>query len=847
MRGVQKCTRGCSTLRGRKRLPLCCIKLDTATDPCMGSGHILVYAFDVLMQIYESEGYNPRDAAKLVLEKNIYGLDIDRRAYQLAYFSLMMKARQYNRRIFTESVKPQVFHPVGFPDGEEYGSLVKVDVLPPQPVEKKGQLSLEDISNNFQLNAWNFKRLLSQKYDVVVTNPPYMGGKGQSAKTSEYLKANYPYTKSDTFSAFIERCGQMAKPTGYVGMFTPYVWMFIQSYEKLRNMLYQTKDIVTLIQFEYSAFEEATVPVCTFVLRNGKTGTTGEYLRLVDYRGGMEVQRVKTLEAIANQQCGYRYTATAESFLKIPGCPVAYWVGEKMLRAFEHPQLGELVPTKKGLDTGENDKFLRYWFEISRSIFGIGYANSKEFTTAKMKWAPHDKGGEFRRWYGNKEWVINWENNGFALRNSRANLRSEKLYFTNAITWSSLSSGKISFRFSDYGAISNTAGSSLYPTKEITYYYLGLLNTNVAQLLIDVISPTLNYSAGPISQTPIVVREDKKSAIDELVKANIAISRTDWDSFETSWDFSRHPLISGENTIESAITKWKNEAQERFDTLKANEEELNSIFINIYGLQDELTQDVEDKDVTVRRAVLGRDIRSLISYAVGCMFGRYSLDTEGLAYAGCDWDEVKYHSFIPDKDNILPICDDEYVDDDILARFVDFIRAVYGAETLEENLKFIADALGGKDTPRAVIRNYFLNDFFKDHLKIYQKRPIYWQFDSGKKNGFKALIYMHRYDENTIGNLRIDYLHKMQRIYENEIGRMQDAIENSKDAREVTAATKRKEKLVKQLQETKEYDEKIAHLALARTSIDLDDGVKVNYEKVQTDRDGKKHDVLAKI
>ncbi len=824
-------------------------------DPCMGSGHILVYAFDVLMQIYESEGYNPRDAAKLVLEKNIYGLDIDRRAYQLAYFSLMMKARQYNRRIFTESVKPQVFHPVGFPDGEEYGSLVKVDILPPQPVEKKGQLSLEDISNNFQLNAWNFKRLLSQKYDVVVTNPPYMGGKGQSAKTSEYLKANYPYTKSDTFSAFIERCGQMAKPTGYVGMFTPYVWMFIQSYEKLRNMLYQTKDIVTLIQFEYSAFEEATVPVCTFVLRNGKTGTTGEYLRLVDYRGGMEVQRVKTLEAIANQQCGYRYTATAESFLKIPGSPVAYWVSENFIRAFEKGKTIEsLANVPKGLSTGNVDRFMRLWHEVNYRKIDFSSTSCDESQKGGHKWFPYAKGGAYRRWNGNLEHVVNWENNGYEVKNfvddngkQRSRPQNTMYYFKKGITYSAITSSTYSVRFLDK-CIFGGGGDSIQPkNSDNLYLIMAFLNSNVAQKYLNVISPTMNFEVGHIKRLPLIVDKSYKLQIEPLVQENIDLSKTDWDGYETSWDFKRHPLICGERTVATAFGKWEQEAAERFDTLKANEEELNRIFIDIYGLQDEIDAIVDDKDVTVRRADLGREIRSLISYAVGCMFGRYSLDVEGLAYAGGDWDSSNYKSFIPDKDNILPICDDEYVDDDILARFVDFIRAVYGAETLEENLKFIADALGGKDTPRAVIRNYFLNDFFKNHLKIYQKRPIYWQFDSGKKNGFKALIYMHRYDENTIGNLRIDYLHRMQRIYENEIARMQDAIENSKDAREVTAATKRKEKLVKQLQETKEYDEKIAHLALARTSIDLDDGVKVNYEKVQTDRDGKKLDVLAKI
>lgn len=802
-------------------------------DPCMGSGHILVYAFDVLMQIYESVGVSPREAAKLILEKNIYGLDIDRRAYQLAYFSLMMKARQYNRRIFTDGAKPQVYYPAGFPDGEEYGSLVKVDRLDPMPeLPKEQQMTLFDGSYDVKLNAWNFKRLLAQKYDVVVTNPPYMGGSGMSAKLSDFVKKYYPDSKSDMFSAFIERGLEWIKPTGYSCMVTMQSWMFLSSFETMRKKILSTQTITNLLHMENM--------VMGIAFGTAVANLYGQHI--ADYKGQYSYMTMKDIDddeptvfpTAHKRNC----TASTENFEKIPGSPVAYWVGEKVLRAFEHPQLGELVPTKKGLDTGENDKFLRYWFEISRSIFGIGYANSKEFSTAKMKWAPHDKGGEFCRWYGNKEWVINWENNGFALHNSRANLRSEKLYFTNAITWSSLSSGKISFRFSDYGAISNTAGSSLYPTKEITYYYLGLLNTNVAQLLIDVISPTLNYSAGPISQTPIAFREDKKSAIDDLVKANITISRTDWDAFETSWDFKRHPLLCCERTVETAFGKWESEAAERFNTLKANEVELNRIFIDIYGLQDELTPEVEDKDVTVRLADLKRDIRSLISYAVGCMFGRYSLDTDGLAYAGGNWDAGKYRSFIPDKDNILPICDDEYFDDDILGRFVDFVREVYGAETLEENLKFIADALGGKGTPREIIRNYFLNDFYKDHCKLYQKRPIYWLFDSGKKNGFKSLVYLHRYQSDLLAKLRTDYVHEQQERYRTQLSHIAAAL-NTATGSERARLLKQQNKLSEQLKEITTFEEKVHHLADQNIEIDLDDGVKKNYEIFT--------DVLAKI
>lgn len=855
-------------------------------DPCMGSGHILVYAFDVLMQIYSAQGYSERDAAKLIVEKNLWGLDIDRRAYQLAYFAVMMKARQYNRRILTSGIKPNLFviddNRALTPeiieyiaDGDskmaadlrsisddltnarEYGSIINV-----QPVDFNGLIERIGIiaeSDELNLIAMENKRIvcekilplvkqaqtLSQKYDVVCTNPPYMGGSGMNNQLSDYVKGNYFEYKSDLFSVSIIKCMNLTKKNGFAGFLSPYVWMFIQSYEQLRKYMYSKCSIETLIQFEYSAFAEATVPICTFVLGNRQISKNGCYFRLTDFRGGMEVQREKTLEAIKNHNCGFYYESNPKNFSKIPGMPVAYWVSEKVYSDFQNTLLGDIAPTKKGLDTGNNDRFLRYWFEINYNKLGIDFSSSIDFTNSTMKWAPHDKGGEYRRWYGNKEWVINWENDGCELRNSKANLRSERFYFHNAITWCSLSSGKISFRYSDYGAISNTAGSSLYPNEKMTNNLLGLLNTKVAQYLLDIVSPTLNYSAGQVSLIPIVL--SRNSNENEYVKDNINLSKEDWDSFETSWDFKTHPLIKPVPLISESFAQWSDECEKRFTRLKSNEEELNRIFIDIYGLQDELTPEVEDKDVTVRRADLTRDIKSLVSYAVGCMFGRYSLDVEGLAYAGGEWDGSKYKTFIPDPDNCIPVTDEEYFRDDIVVRFVDFIRTVYGADTLEENLTFIADALGTRgNTSRERIRNYFLNDFIKDHIKMYQKRPIYWMFDSGKQNGFRALVYMHRWNADTTGNVRVEYLHKLQRIYENEIRQAQDVAETG-SGREVSAAQKRIEKLTKQLKETHDFDEKIAHLALSRIDIDLDDGVKVNYEKVQTGDDGKKIEVLTKI
>ena len=492
--------------------------------------------------------------------------------------------------------------------------------------------------------------------------------------------------------------------------------------------------------------------------------------------------------------------------------------------------------------------FLRFWYEIN---------NEKQFIPKECplidddfkqkKWFPYNKGGNYRKWYGNNSYVLNWEYDGLKLKAFKgSNLRNKDYYFKKGITWSTVTSKESSFRYFEYGFLFDNGGSCLFANEKL-FFIQGLLNSIISKEILN-IQPTINNQPGTIGLIPVI--EPKSiSEIENKVNTNIEISKKDWDSFETSWDFKTHPLIEFKsNNIENSYNNWAEFTEKQFHQLKANEEELNRIFIDIYGLQDELTPEVEDKDVTIRKADKERDIKSFISYAVGCMLGRYSLDVEGLAYAGGEWDSSKYKTFIPDSDNCIPITDEEYFDDDIVGRFVEFVKIVFGEKTLEENLKFIADALGTKGkTSREVIRNYFLKDFIKDHNKIYQKRPIYWMFDSGKQNGFKALVYMHRWNADTIGNMRIEYLHRMQRVYEKEIIRMQDIIDTSDNNKAIKDATKAKEKLQKQLKEAKDYDEKVAHLALSRIDIDLDDGVKVNYEKVQTANDGKKLDILAKI
>ncbi len=892
-------------------------------DPCMGSGHILVYAFDVFMQIYENAGWSQRDAAQSIIQNNIYGLDIDDRAAQLSYFAVLMKARQYDRRILTREIEPNVYavqesnginrgqlkyFGAGLGeeekktalmqmerllntlnDAKEYGSLLNVEDYDWELLEKfventdtESQISFD--TYGLEETAEQLKRLIrigkvmAQKYEVVATNPPYAGIGKMDDNLNMYLKDNYFDFKSDLFSAFVVKASQMVITCGFCAFLTPYVWMFIQSYEKMRQLLINEKIIESLIQFEYSAFEEATVPICTFVFRNKYIYKNGNYIRLTDFRGGMEVQKNKVIEAIENHLCGYYFEQKAEQYAKIPGTPIAYWATNTIIDAFQEKKLSELGQIAQGLITGDTSRFTRLWFEVERAKFQFDAIDSENVIENCIKWVPYNKGGMYRKWYGNNDYVVNWENDGYEIKNftdENGKLRSRPqgsdFYFKDIITWTKISSSKISFRHKEAGHISSEAGMTIYVPVDIRRYILGFCNSKVADSILQMLSPTLNYELGDIGKLPIVIDMNQKDTINNIVINNEKISKQDWDQFEVSWSFNRNPLVSiishnrvifddlTDIDLAECYTCWENECNERFNQLKANEEELNRIFIAIYGLQYELTPEVEDKDVTVRKADLQRDIKSLISYAVGCMFGRYSLNKEGLVYAGGKWDESIYSTFVPDKDNIIPICDEEYFSDDIVSRFCEWVKTVFGEKSLETNLDFIAKALGNKgNTSREVIRNYFLNDFFKDHCNTYSvtgsgKRPIYWLFDSGKQNGFKALIYMHRYDADTVGRVRTDYLHKAQKYVETAMQSAQYTIDNATSASEKSKATKAVTKYTKQLAEMKIYDEAIAHVANQRIKIDLDDGVKVNYAKLQgveVAQEGKKAlkiDLLAKI
>lgn len=843
-------------------------------DPCMGSGHILVYAFDVLMQIYSAQGYSERDAAKLIVEKNLWGLDIDRRAYQLAYFAVMMKARQYNRRILTSGIKPNLFviddNRALTPeiieyiaDGDskiaadlrsisndltnarEYGSIINV-----QPVDFNGlieRIGIISESDELNLIAMENKRIvcekilplvkqaqtLSQKYDVVCTNPPYMGGSGMNSVLSEYVKRCYSEAKSDLFAAIIIKCLEFTKQNGYSSLVTMQSWMFLSSFEEMRTKLLTLNTLTTLMHMENMVMGIAFGTAVSVFRKGAVKGYKGTYnqIKLAD----IENAKPKSFPVAGNRFA----QVSSDNFSKIPGMPVAYWVSEKFADVFKNEKLYKYSISPSQNVTGNNDRFVRKFWELSNVKVG-----------GRDEWIFYAKGGGFRKWWGNLLDIVNWTPTARYIYqhgdgHHASQIINKDYWYRKGITWGLITSSIPSFRVMPEGATFDKGGSTIIVEREVYNYALGLLNSKVFLVVAKALNPTLNFQVKDICSLPLVI--SCLDVINSTVDKCIDISQVDWDSFETSWDFKTHPLLKPVPLISESFAQWSDECEKRFTQLKSNEEELNRIFIDIYGLQDELTPEVEDKDVTVRRADLTRDIKSLVSYAVGCMFGRYSLDVEGLAYAGGEWDGSKYKTFIPDPDNCIPVTDEEYFRDDIVVRFVDFIRTVYGADTLEENLTFIADALGTRgNTSRERIRNYFLNDFIKDHIKMYQKRPIYWMFDSGKQNGFRALVYMHRWNADTTGNVRVEYLHKLQRIYENEIRQAQDVAETG-SGREVSAAQKRIEKLTKQLKETHDFDEKIAHLALSRIDIDLDDGVKVNYEKVQTGDDGKKIEVLTKI
>lgn len=911
----------------------------TCIDPCMGSGHILIAMFDVLMDIYESAGYDKREAAFEIVEHNIHGLDIDQRAYQLAYFAVMMKGRGYNRRFLRGrdgKPDPKVYAIVEsneinrkhlqffgahlseeernlavvqteglldiFKDAREYGSILTVDACDWDVLERfvddldtTGQISFESVgSEETQESLRKLVRVaqnFGQKYDAVVTNPPYMGNGGFSTKLTDFAKYNYPDSKNDLYSIMIEKGLAFIKVNGYISMITMQSWINAPTFKKLRFKLFKSVDFESINNMGSRAFEEIQgekVKNVLFVI-------SGHHINnwkpmFVDLTGVYGEREKKQLYLTQNNR--YDFTKQNE-FIKNEQCLVVYKTRHVDDIYSPDRRISDECEVRRCIATGDDEKFIKQWTEVEKTK--ISSLNLKQ---ENKKWYFIASGGERRRWYGNIINVLNWDKDGrdlkkFNEQTHKATLRNVQFMFKKGITYTytSMGSGIFNARLLMQGMASIGVGPVLVNSAD-EIYLLGYLNSIVFRWFLDTMYGKVStFETGNIGR--IALKYGKKDLVDNNVMENINISKADWDSFETSWDFQYHPLIQNTATIAGAFEQWKNECSTRFNQLKINEEELNCIFLDIYGLHDELIAKVEDKDITIRKAELSRDIRSFISYAVGCMFGRYSLDKTGLIYAGGDFNAFyrkiadvlldstgepitdstgetivtgeKYGkiridnewidvSFTPDLDNCIPITDEEYFSDDIVGRFVEFVKTVYGADTLEENLNFIANALGNKgDTSREVIRNYFLKDFYADHLKIYQKRPIYWLFDSGKQNGFKALIYMHRYDADTVGRVRTDYLHRAQKYVETVMQSAQYTIDNATSASEKSKATKAVTKYTKQLAEMKIYDEAIAHIANKRIEIDLDDGVKVNYEKfqgVEVAQEGKKAlkvDLLAKL
>ncbi|MHB8128494.1 MAG: BREX-1 system adenine-specific DNA-methyltransferase PglX [Mobilitalea sp.] len=848
-------------------------------DPCMGSGHILVYLFDVLIQIYESYGYSTRDAVESIVRNNLYGLDIDERAAQLAYFAIMMKATQYDRRFLSRGIQPKVYVftdskkidincidyftgndeklrsdleyiVLQFNDSKEIGSAIRIENIDFEKIhvrirEIKKEINFQkDIVIKEVLPILNIAEILAGKYSIVVTNPPYMNASYMPVLLKEYIQKEYYDFRSDLFAVFTKRTLEMCNENGYVGLLMPYVWMFISSYEEMRKWINQNANIMALVQLEYNAFEAACVPVATLTLKKTSKRESGECVKLSQFRGA-ENQGPKTLEAIKNPYCNYRYTATQDDYEKLPGSIFAFWAQKRIIETFTEAQLGKILTTREGMATAGNEDFLRLWHEVSFDKIGWNIASSEEAMECNKKWYPYNKGGEYRKWYGNNDYVVNWGNDGSLIRNNRdpktGRIRSHNYNgqygFKEGITWSALSSSNISVRYCNTGFLFDSKGAKGFATNENDLLYsLALINSKVGLEYLSFISPTIDFKVGDVIQIPYIYEETKGLQVIQLVKKSISISKTDWNSFEISWDFKKHPLLR-ENSIKKAFNEWEKECTNRIDEIINAETEINKLLIEIYRLEDEVDAEVKREDIVLSEANLRRDIKSLISYAVGCMFGRYSLIHEGIQV------EEQSDSELVDVDNIIPISDDEYFNDDVLSKFVKFIEIAYGAEYLEDNLKYIAEALGGKGRPKEVIRNYFISDFYSDHCNFYAvmgagKRPIYWLFDSGKKNGFKALVYIHRYQQDTLARMRTDYVHELQARYRTIIEDIEKNV--------ATCSTSERVKLTKQLNYVKaqnveitDYEEKIHHLADQMIKIDLDDGFKTNYARFE--------DVVAKI
>jgi type II restriction/modification system DNA methylase subunit YeeA len=853
----------------------------TVLDPACGSGHILVVAYDVLKAIYLERGYQPRSIPRLILEKNLFGLDIDDRAAQMAGFALLMKARADDRRVLQEPLKlnvislqeskglnadhlAQSLSEFGvnrnsiadliehFQHAKTFGSLIQIPAkltskinalnVQCQQAQYTGDLFAQEAAK-WLLPLITQANLLAKQYDAVIANPPYMGGKYLNQLLKEYLKNQYIGFEKDLFSAFVIRCSEFGLKLGQIGVMSPNVWMYISSHETLRNNLLKIKTLTNLVELPLSGFKGATVQICAYNFINLHLNNfIGGYVRLVEFKGGDNEMATQTLEAIQNPKCGWFYSAKPDDFKKIPGSPIAYWVGKKIHDTFSK---GEFIQSyavpRQGFATGDNDRFLRFWHEVDLRKTSITTYTKNEL----LKWYPCNKGGAFRKWYGNNYYLVNWENDGQEMRDFEGSvIRNPSYYFKSGATWSTISSSSLSMRYSPEGFLFETKGSVCFPkSKYGLNLVLGLMNSAVVRELLLALSPTLDFHEGPIGKVPVLPHLEQNAF--ELVNKLINTSKKDWDSYETSWDFTHNPVIrTKQSTIAESFKTWQIQNSSALDEMKRLEEENNSLFIEEYGLQDELTPDVPDDQITLTRADREKDSQRLLSFAIGCMMGRFSLDEPGLIYAhagNIEFDANRYNSFPADADGIVPITDALWFEDDAANRIREFLIVVWGAETLDENMAWLAESLGskGSEAPDETIRRYLTSSFFKNHLQTYKKRPIYWLFSSGKQGAFQALVYLHRYNEGTLARMRSEYVVPLT-------GKMLLRIEMlEKDAASVSSSAARAkinkeiEVLRKQHIELLAYDEKLRHYADMRIQLDLDDGVKVNY--------GKFGDLLAEV
>ncbi|MFB4169023.1 BREX-1 system adenine-specific DNA-methyltransferase PglX [Virgibacillus sp. JSM 102003] len=855
-------------------------------DPACGSGHILLYAFDMLYDMYEEAGYPTREIPQLILENNLYGLDIDKRAQQIANFALLMRAAEKQPRFISrlsrkgKSPKLNVYEIVEadlslseeaieyfienktekllveellnqFDSGKQFGSLINPIEVPYEEWiyrinnlgNDKHDLIDESYSSELKeklLPVLKQAYVLYQKYDVVVTNPPYHNKYNSVLK--KFINTNFKNYKTDLFSAFIYNAKNQTKHSGYASLMTPYTWMFLSSHEKLREFILNNSTISSFVQLEYSAFEEATVPICTFVIQNQTKQPKGEFVRLADFKG-TKLQPIKLKDAVKNSEVNYRYINDTSTFPDIPGSPIAFWSSYKTRKLFRgNKMLGDVAETKVGVSTGDNKKYVRLWYEVE--INKVGFGLNHNDNNSKYKWFPYNKGGPFRKWFGNQLEVVNWANNGESIRkNGRGVVRNPNYYFREGITWSDITSGSFSARYSPQGFIFGTVGLMLFSDHNLKFI-LGYMNSKVFAHFAKFTMSTMHFNPREVAQQPYI-EGNQYPSITQLVDENISISKLDWDSFETSWFFKKHPLINFDRNSRYLIDSfncWNEETETRFNQIKENEERLNRYFIELFDLNDEVSSNVEVKEITIRKAERMRDTISFLSYFIGCVLGRYSLNQQGLAYAGGEYDDLKYKSFKPNPEGLIQLTDDHYFDNDIIARLREFLSVAFSQDTVEENMQWLAESLTMKknESSEERLRRYFLDEFFKDHCKTYQKRPIYWLVDSGKQKGLRTLIYMHRYKPDTIATIRFEHLQEIQSKYQNEISMIDTRLANpSLSATDRRSLEKFKTDYQKKIDELQEFDKHLATYANEQIDIDLDDGVKVNYTKFDK--------VLAKI